>query len=80
MIAASEDRFFDPRRVRRLWRRWGKPEIHWYPTSHMGFLAHLPEALGVMREFIDRPAGGGTDAARSIGPTAVSPRRRVRRG
>jgi pimeloyl-ACP methyl ester carboxylesterase len=54
MIAASEDRFFDPRLVRRLWRRWGKPAIHWYPTSHMGFLTHLPEALAVMREFIDR--------------------------
>ena len=54
MIAASEDRFFDPRLVRRLWRLWGKPAIHWYPTSHMGFLTHLPEALGVMRGFIDR--------------------------
>jgi hypothetical protein len=38
MIAASEDRFFDPRLVRQLWRRWGKPAIHWYPTSHIGFL------------------------------------------
>ena len=54
MLAASEDRFFDPRLVRRLWTRWGKPEIHWYPTSHMGFLTHLPEVIGVMREFIDR--------------------------
>ena len=56
MIAASEDRFFDPRLVRQLWRRWGKPAIHWYPTSHMGFLTHLPEVLRVMREFIDRRA------------------------
>jgi hypothetical protein len=38
------------------WRRWGKPAIHWYPTSHMGFLTHLPEVLGVMREFVDRRA------------------------
>jgi pimeloyl-ACP methyl ester carboxylesterase len=80
MIAASEDRFFDPRRVRRLWRRWGKPEIHWYPTSHMGFLTHLPEVLGVMRKFIDRPAGHRVDAARSIRPTAVWPSRRARPG
>ncbi len=58
MVAASEDRFFDPRLVRQLWRRWGKPAIHWYPTSHMGFLTHLPEVLGVMREFIDRQAIG----------------------
>ena len=56
MIAASDDRFFDPRLVRRLWRRWGKPAIRWYPTSHIGFLMHLPEVLGVMREFIDRRA------------------------
>jgi hypothetical protein len=54
VIAASEHRFFDPRLVRQLWRRWGKPAIRWYPTSHMGFLTHLPEVLGVMREFIDR--------------------------
>lgn len=54
LIAAEEDRFFDPRLVRQLWRRWGKPAIHWYPTSHMGFLTHLPEVLGEMREFIDR--------------------------
>jgi dienelactone hydrolase len=54
MFAAAEDRFFDPRLVRRLWRRWGKPAIHWYPTSHIGFLTHLPEVLGVMQQFIDR--------------------------
>jgi hypothetical protein len=54
MFAASEDRFFDPRIVRRLWKRWGQPAIHWYPTSHIGFLTHLPEVLGVMHEFIDR--------------------------
>jgi pimeloyl-ACP methyl ester carboxylesterase len=67
MIAASEDRFFDPRLVRQLWRRWGKPAIHWYPTSHMGFLTHLPEVLRLMREFIDRRV----DAARNIRPAAV---------
>jgi len=54
MFAASEDRFFDPRLVRRLWRDWGKPAIHWYPTSHIGFLTHLPEVLGVMQQFIER--------------------------
>ena len=66
MIAASEDRFFDPRLVHRTWRSWGRPAIHWYPTSHMGFLPHLPEALGVMREFIDRlaPCSAATPAAR----------------
>ena len=53
LIAASNDRFFDPSVVKRMWKRWGRPAIRWYPTSHMGFIAHLPEALRVMREFID---------------------------
>lgn len=57
LIAASEDRFFDPRAVKAMWRLWEKPAIHWYPTSHMGFLPHLPEALRSIREFIDRQAG-----------------------
>ena len=56
MIAASEDRFFDPHVVKQMWKRWGKPAIEWYPTSHMGFLAHLPDVLGSMRAFIDRHA------------------------
>jgi pimeloyl-ACP methyl ester carboxylesterase len=54
VLAASEDRFFDPDVVERMWKRWRKPAIRWYPTSHMGFIAHLPEALGSMRNFIDR--------------------------
>jgi acetyl esterase/lipase len=58
MIAASNDRFFDPRVVKRMWKRWGKPAIRWYPTSHMGFIPHLPEALRVMREFIDQHIAG----------------------
>jgi hypothetical protein len=37
-----------------LWQRWGNPAIHWYPTSQIGFLTHLPEVLGVMQQFIDR--------------------------
>jgi len=54
LIAASNDRFFDPSVVKRMWKRWGRPAIRWYPTSHMGFITHLPEALRVMREFIDK--------------------------
>lgn len=53
LVAASEDAFFDPRVVEAMWKRWGEPAIRWYPTSHMGFLVHLPEVLGSMREFID---------------------------
>jgi acetyl esterase/lipase len=58
VIAASDDRFFDPRVVKKMWKRWGEPAIRWYPTSHMGFIPHLPEVLGVMREFIDRHVAG----------------------
>jgi dienelactone hydrolase len=59
LIAAKDDLFFAPRIVTRMWKRWNKPAIRWYPTSHMGFLTHLPEALRSMRAFIDGLAGGG---------------------
>jgi dienelactone hydrolase len=57
LIAASDDRFFDPLVVERTWKRWGKPPIRWYPGSHMGFITRLPEALRAMRKFIDAYAG-----------------------
>ena len=53
IFAASNDRFFDPAVVETMWRQWRRPPIRWYPCSHMGFIAHLPEALRTMREFID---------------------------
>lgn len=54
LLAAEHDRFFDADVLRAMWRRWGEPEIHWYPTSHMSFLPHLPSAMAHMRRFIDR--------------------------
>jgi hypothetical protein len=36
-----------------MWRRWDKPKIRWYPTSHMGFLPYLPDAVGRLRVFVD---------------------------
>jgi hypothetical protein len=39
-----------------MWHRWGEPEIHWYPSSHMGFLLHLPAALREVRSIVDRHA------------------------
>jgi hypothetical protein len=54
LVAASEDRFFDPRIVEQTWRLWGKPPIRWYPTSHIGFLPRLPGVWRQMRELIDR--------------------------
>ena len=53
LFAAEEDRFFDPAVLRAMWSRWGEPEIHWYPTSHMGFIPHMPSTIGHMRRFID---------------------------
>lgn len=53
LIAASSDRFFEPEVVESMWQRWGEPEIHWYPTSHMGFLPNIPDAIRRMRAFID---------------------------
>ncbi len=53
IFAASDDRFFDPAIVERMWRTWGEPPIRWYPCSHMGFLPHIPSALGGVRELID---------------------------
>jgi len=53
MVAASEDRFFDPAVVTRMWQRWGKPTIHWYPCSHMGFLAHATKVVPLMKQHIE---------------------------
>jgi hypothetical protein len=57
LVAASDDRFFAPAVVEEMWQRWGRPPIRWYPCSHMGFLAHLPEVAAEVRQFID---GQGT--------------------
>lgn len=53
LLAAEKDRFFDPDVLRTMWRVWGEPEIHWYPTSHMGFVPHMPSAIGHLRRFMD---------------------------
>lgn len=54
LFGASKDRFFDPSVLEAMWERWGRPEIHWYATSHMGFIPHMPSALGHMRRFMAR--------------------------
>jgi hypothetical protein len=53
LFAASQDRFFDPRVVEKMWRQWGKPSIHWHPTSHMGFITQFPAVARAMRAFLD---------------------------
>ncbi len=54
LFAAEDDRFFRRELVHDLWERWGKPEIQWYPGSHMGFIARLPDALQRLRTFVDQ--------------------------
>jgi dienelactone hydrolase len=53
LFAMQHDRFFDPEVVRDMWKRWGEPAIQWYPGSHMGFIAVLPDAVARLRAFLD---------------------------
>jgi dienelactone hydrolase len=53
LFAMQDDHFFRPEVVTRMWRLWGEPAIRWYPGSHMGFIAHLPDALARLRTFLD---------------------------
>ena len=48
-----DDRFFRPEVVTRMWERWEQPAIQWYPGSHMGFIASLPDAVRRLRTFVD---------------------------
>jgi len=54
LLAARDDHFFLSSIVERMWEQWGKPEIHWYPTSHMGFIPYVLGAVGHLRRFVDR--------------------------
>lgn len=54
LLAAEQDRFFDADVMRDMWRIWGEPEIHWYRTSHLGFIPHMPNAIGHLRRFVNR--------------------------
>lgn len=59
LFAGRDDLFFRPQLVEDLWRTWGEPEITWYPCSHMGFVPHLPDALGRLRRFVDERVVAG---------------------
>lgn len=65
LFAARDDHFFRAPVVRAMWRRWQKPRIHWYPTSHLGFLTHLPDAVTRMRSFVDELDLRATPRARA---------------
>jgi len=53
LFAADDDRFFRPEVVTEMWERWEQPAIQWYPGSHMGFIASLPDAVRRLRTFVD---------------------------
>jgi dienelactone hydrolase len=53
LFASDDDRFFRPELVTEMWERWGTPRIQWYPGSHMGFMANLPDAVRRLRAFVD---------------------------
>ncbi|MBW2720271.1 MAG: alpha/beta hydrolase family protein [Deltaproteobacteria bacterium] len=53
LFAAEKDHFFEADVLRTMWSRWGEPEIHWYRTSHMGFVPHMLSATGHLRRFIN---------------------------
>jgi pimeloyl-ACP methyl ester carboxylesterase len=53
LFEMEDDHFFRPEVVRRMWQRWGEPAIRWYPGSHMGFIAVLPDAVARLRTFLD---------------------------
>jgi pimeloyl-ACP methyl ester carboxylesterase len=56
LFGASQDHFFRPAVLEDMWERWGRPRIEWFSCSHMGFIAHLPYALGRLRRFVDEIA------------------------
>ena len=43
IYAGVADRLVHPREeVTRLWKHWGRPQIMWYPSGHMGFFRSPP--------------------------------------
>lgn len=70
LLAAEKDHFFDADVMRTMWSRWGEPEIHWYRTSHMGFIPHMPSAIGHLQRFINRLSPTRVGPASRAGQTA----------
>ena len=44
IVAAAADRLCTPAHARELWEHWDRPEIHWYPGSHL-----VPIGRGAVR-------------------------------
>lgn len=65
LVAGFADRITPPPQVRALWEHWDRPELHWYPGSHLvwrgrgalqqRFSDHLREHLGGARRTAAAP-------------------------
>lgn len=74
LFGAERDHFFDPEVLEKMWARWGRPEIHWYPTSHMGFVPYVPSTTKHLRRFIERVSPPTTQPTpRSAAQPALHP-------
>jgi len=49
ICAGTADRVVRPNHARALWRHWGRPEIHWFSSSHVLGMMH-PSVL----DFVER--------------------------
>jgi pimeloyl-ACP methyl ester carboxylesterase len=52
IVAGLGDRLAEPAHSERLWEHWGRPEIHWFPGSHV-----LHFGRGAYREAMRRRMG-----------------------
>jgi predicted esterase len=55
ICAGTADRVVRPNHARALWRHWGRPEIHWFPSSHV--LGMIHPSVPVFVESCVRSAG-----------------------
>lgn len=51
-IEAREDLYINPELVKRQWRDWGRPPIHWIEGGHMTFPLHAGEFTQRMGELL----------------------------
>lgn len=56
LIAGKYDPIVTPENVDRLWQRWNRPDIHWYPCGH-GTIAHFhhPVRQAIIRFLSNTP-------------------------
>ncbi len=52
LVAGKYDRLLSADRIATLWKRWGKPQIHWYPAGHLGIFTQFPGTIAVIRRFL----------------------------